>query len=567
MMENKSAIKVMLSLVGLVKKYILPMIISIVLGSVGFLCAISIPVLGTLASLSILGYDFAFSFNQLCLLIVVLALLRGPLHYIEQACNHYLAFKILAEIRDKVFKTLRRLAPAKLEGKERGKLISLITSDVELLEVFYAHTISPAAIAVIVSLIIIYILSTMHFYLALIALTAFISVGIILPKYFIKKGKKIGEMSREEFSNMNTIFIDSIRGLSEIIQFNYYKKRIKAVDKKTKELLSHNKNQAINIAKNQGVVSVLISGFTLLMLFTSTSLYKINIIEFYEVLMSTVIIASSFGPVIAISSLGSSLNNTIASGNRILDLLEEKSQVEEISDKNDVDFEGVVMKDVRFSYVNQTLLKDVNLNVDKGNIIGILGPSGSGKSTILRLLMRFWDIDNGSIAFSNNEINTINTKSLRDNESFMTQETQIFHDSIKNNLLLAKIDATNEEIIEACKKASIHEFIKYLPNGYDTVIEENGDTISGGEKQRIGLARAFLHNSPLILLDEPTSNIDSLNEAIILSSLLKDKEEGRTIILVSHKLSTLSICDKIYYIQNGSIVDYEKRSNNCSTIH
>ena len=281
-------------------------------------------------------------------------------------------------------------------------------------------------------------------------------------------------------------------------------------------------------------------------------LYQAGNVTFDAMLLATIAMMGSFGPVTALSSLSNNLNQTLASGERVLSLLEEEPMVEESEGEADISFEGASVEDVTFAYNEEIILKDCNINMKQGKVIGICGKSGCGKSTLLKLLMRFWDVQTGRVSVDGADVREIPTKHLRDMESYVTQETHLFHDSIANNIAIAKPGATREEIMEAAKKASIHDFIMTLPNGYDTEVGELGDTLSGGEKQRIGIARAFLHDASMILLDEPTSNLDSLNEGIILKSL-KESAEEKTIVLVSHRVSTMNVADVVYEMENGRI--------------
>ena len=482
--------------------------------------------------------------------VMLFALIRGILRYAEQACNHFIAFKLLALIREKVFLALRRLCPAKLEGKDKGNLISVITSDIELLEVFYAHTISPILIALFFSVILCLFIGSFNIWLGIIALAAYITVGIIIPLITSKFSGEDGIKFRTKSGNLSGFVLDSLRGLSEIIQYGQGNKRIDDMNAQTDALSADEKRMKRTAGRNQAVTNIVILIFDLIMLFTSAMLYQNGKIEFIGVLIPTLALMSSFGPTVALANLGSTLQNTFAAGNRVLDILEETPTVEEISGKNEVTFTGASAENVTFAYGEETILDDVSVNIPKSSVVGIVGRSGSGKSTLLKLLMRFWKVQKGCIKISDTDIENINTADLRDMESFVTQETHLFHDSIKNNLRIAKLDATDEEIETACKKASVHDFIMTLPLGYDTTVGELGDTLSGGERQRLGLARAFLHNSPFMLLDEPTSNLDSLNEAIILKSLREQKQD-KTVVLVSHRQSTMRIADKVYSVEHG----------------
>ena len=547
---NRSGIKVMGKLIGLVKPLLHIMILAIFMGVLGFLCSIFITILGGFGLVNILGINTSLSLKTIFLAVTIFAVLRGILRYLEQASNHYIAFKILALIRNKVFTSLRKLAPAKLEGKDKGNLISIITSDIELLEVFYAHTISPIIIAFLTSLIMVIFIGRYNIVLGVIALLGYITVGVIIPIVSYKKGEDVGKDYRNNFGEMNSFFLDSLRGIRESIQYNATKKRLEDINDLTEKLDEKQKKLKDYEGNIKAVTDGAILTFSLLMLFVSIYLNSKNIINFEGVLISTISMMSSFGPVTALSNLANNLFHTLASGNRVLDILEEEPVVYEITNKKDISFESLKCENVNFSYDKEEILKDISLDIPKNKIVGIQGKSGSGKSTLLKLLMRFWDVNGGEIKISNENIKNINTSSLRDMESYVTQSTYLFNDTIKNNIKIATENATMEEIIEASKKASLHEFIEKLPKGYETNVGELGDSLSGGEKQRIGIARAFLHNGPLILLDEPTSNLDSLNEGIILKSL-KEECKDKTVVLVSHRKSTMNITDILYKMKGG----------------
>lgn len=549
-MKRRNGFKVMTSLIGLVKPLTGYMLLAIFMGLIGHLCASLITVFGGYAVLNLLNFDVSVSLTAVFICVCIFALVRGLLRYAEQACNHFIAFKLLALIRDKVFKALRRLCPAKLEGRDKGDLISVITSDIELLEVFYAHTISPTAIAFLFSIILCLFIGSYHWLLGVIAMLAYITVGVIIPLAISKISGDDGMKFRTKSGELSAFVLDSIRGLSETIQFNQGEKRLEQINKKN-DLLSNDEKRMKKITgRNAAVTNTIILLFDLAMLFSAVLLYNTDRIEFDGILIPAIALMSSFGPVIALANLGSTLQNTFAAGNRVLDILEETPVTEEITNQSTVEFNGAEVKNVTFSYGNETILSNVSVDIHENKIIGIVGKSGSGKSTLLKLLMRFWKVQNGDIKISDTSIDSINTSNLRDVESFVTQETHLFHDSIKNNLRIAKLDATDEEIENSCKKASVHDFIMSLPDGYDTQVGELGDTLSGGERQRLGLARAFLHNAPLMLLDEPTSNLDSLNEAVILKSL-QEERYGKTIVLVSHRESTMRIADDIFTVEHG----------------
>ncbi|MFR4948604.1 amino acid ABC transporter ATP-binding/permease protein [Thomasclavelia spiroformis] len=551
-MKQRSGYKVMLSLIKLVKPLTLYMILAILMGLIGHLCASFITILSGYAILDVLDFNIGINLSTIFIIILLCALFRGVFRYIEQSCNHYIAFKLLALLRDKVFVALRKLCPAKLEGRDKGNLIAVITSDIELLEVFYAHTISPIVIALLFSIILIGFIGSYHWLLGIIAFMAYLFIGLIIPMIISKLNGNDGLKFRTKSGNLSSFVLDSLRGLSEILQYNNSQKRLLDMDEYTDELIVEEEKMKINFGRNTAITNSIILIFDFLMLFISSLLYQKNIIGFDGVLISTLTLFSSFGPVIALANLGSTLQNTFAAGNRVLDILEEKPVVSEITGNKEIEFLNAKAKNVTFSYDDEIILSNLSLKIPKNSITGIVGCSGSGKSTLLKLFMRFWDVKKGSIKISDEDVSKINTSNLRNMESFVSQETHLFHDSIKNNLLIAKLDASDEEIVEACKKAAIHDFILTLPKGYDTLVGELGDTLSSGQKQRIGLARAFLHDAPFMLLDEPTSNLDSLNEGIILKAINEEKED-RTIVLVSHRQSTMRIVDNVYCVEHGRI--------------
>jgi len=537
-------------LIGLVKPLAGFMVLAICMGLLGHLCATFITILGGYAVLDLLGLDTPLSIGCIFACVLLFALLRAGLRYGEQACNHFIAFKLLALIRDRVFRALRRLCPAKLEGRDKGDLISVITSDIELLEVFYAHTISPAAIALFFTIILCLFIGSFHWALGLLALTAYLVVGIVMPLAVSRLSGDAGQRFRTGSGELSGFVLDSMRGLSETIQYAQGAKRLGEMNRRTDGLSKTEEQMKRNAGLNSAVTNTVILLFDLAMLLTSVSLYRQGQVDFTGVLIPTIALFSSFGPVVALAGLGSTLQNTFAAGNRVLDILEEAPVTEEISGQPEVAFHGAAAENVTFSYGGEDILQNVSAQFPEGQIIGITGRSGSGKSTLLKLLMRFWQTGQGRISISGVEINSINTANLRDMESFVTQETHLFHDSIRSNLHIARLDATDEQIEAACKKASVHDFIMTLPQGYDTPVGELGDTLSGGERQRLGLARAFLHDAPFVLLDEPTSNLDSLNEAVILRSLREERAD-KTVVLVSHRKSTMRIADTVYSVEHG----------------
>lgn len=554
MKKRRNGLKIMASLIVLLGSLSYIMLLAIINGTLGFLCAMGVTIFGSIGVAKFLGETINMSYGLIISLTIGCGVLRGALRYLEQYSNHFIAFKLLAALRDKIFKTLRTLAPAKLEGREKGGIISMITSDIETLEVFYAHTISPICIALIVeTLVLLYVGFISSFYLSLAALVSYIIIGIILPIISSKLLSDTGVRYRKSFASFNSYYLDSIKGVNDIVLNNAMKVRNKEVNSKSDELLAETKKlkhkSGITEAISYAFVSLSLIGVLILGLYLSDK----NIITIPKMIMGLVAIFGSYGPVIALSALPQNLTQTFASGDRVLDLLEEKPVVREINDGKNFSFLDLKVNNLSFKYDEASVLNNVNLEVKRGQIVALVGPSGCGKSTLLKLLLRFYETNSGDILYNNISINDINTSSLLDNVTLVSQQTYLFDDTIKENIKIAKYDATDEEIIEAAKKASIHEFIESLPDKYDTKVGQLGDNLSAGEKQRIGLARAFLSNAPLILLDEPTSNVDSINEGIILKSL-KDQKENKSIILVSHRESTNAIADRIYRIKDGIIL-------------
>lgn len=536
-------------MIGLVKPLAHIMTAAVLLGTLGYLCAIFLTITaGHGVLLAMKGQHV----TKYLITLVVLAVMRGILHYAEQYCNHFIAFKLLAIIRHQVFAVLRKLCPAKLDGREKGNLISIITTDIELLEVFYAHTISPIMIAILTSLIMVIFIGRFHVYVGIFAVCSYLLVGCVIPLWNGSKGGQKGMEFRSGFGNLNSFVLESLRGIDETIQYGQGKKRKTQISEKSIELGKMQKDLNRMEAMQRAVTDLVILCCSFGMFFLMYHLYQAGNVTFDAMLLATIAMMGSFGPVTALSSLSNNLNQTLASGERVLSLLEEEPMVEELEGEAALSFEGASVEDVTFAYNEEIILKDCNINMKQGKVIGICGKSGCGKSTLLKLLMRFWDVNKGNIKISDENVKEIPTKTLRNTQSYVTQETELFHDSIANNIAIGKPGAAREEIIKAAKKASIHDMIMSLPNGYDTEVGELGDTLSGGEKQRIGIARALLHDSPMLLLDEPTSNLDSLNEGIILKSL-KEESQGRTVILVSHRESTMGIADEVYHMDAGRV--------------
>ena len=554
---RKSGFTIMLKLVGLLKPLLHVITITISMGIVGFLCSIFITIFGGYGMLNLIGIPTGMSNKTIFIVVAILAVMRGILRYAEQASGHYIAFRILAVLRDRVYVALRRLAPAKLEGKEKGNLISIITTDIELLEVFYAHTIAPIMIAIFTSLIMLIFIGQYNWILAAIAGVSYAIVGIIIPIINGKYGRDTGREYREDFGKLNSYVLESLYGLSETIQYADGENRLNRIREKSDGLDLYQEKLKHKEGVTKAATDTAILLCDLAMLFTGIALMQAGIIGFEGVLISTIALMSSFGPVVALSNLSNNLLQTLASGERVLAILEETPVLEEVTEGKSIvrdELDGMKINQVSFSYADEKVLSDVSLTVPKHGIIGIHGRSGSGKSTLLKLMMRFWDTDQGSVELKANghktNVKDVNTSNLRDLESYMTQETFLFEDTIEENIKIGNLNATHEQVVEAAKKASVHDFIMTLPNGYETKVGELGSTLSGGEKQRIGLARAFLHDAPVLLLDEPTSNLDSLNEAMILK-VLQEECMKKAVVLVSHRASTMNIADRVFQIKSG----------------
>lgn len=551
--------KIMARLIVLLGSLAYIMVIAVINGSLGFISAMGVTLMGAVGVAKALGENIALSYGWIMGLAVGFGVLRGALRYAEQYSNHYIAFRLLAVLRDKIFGALRVLCPAKLESKQKGAIIAMITSDIETLEVFYAHTISPICIAVVVSsAVFVFVGCVSSWYLALVALCGYLAIGIVLPLISSKLMRSGGVGYRAEFSSFNAYFLDSIKGVKDIVLNNAENARLAEVDRRSDSLLDYTKKLKRKISTAAGLTEIFVSVFVILTLTVGVILVSTDKLSVGMMIVGVVAVFGSFGPVIAISALPGNLTQTFASGDRVLKLLAEKPAVEPVEDGKPLDFERVETIDLSFGYdANERVLKDVCMHAEKGEIVGIVGASGCGKSTLLKLLLRFWEKDSGSIEYNGVDIDEIDSAALTDNVTMVSQSTYLFDQSVADNLRIAKADATMDEMRQACRKASVDEFIMKLPNGYDTQVGALGDDLSAGEKQRIGLARAFLHDGKLILLDEPTSNVDSINEGIILKAL-KDSRREKSIILVSHRESTMAIADRVYRIKDGVIEEVER---------
>lgn len=554
-MKRRSGFQIMARLIVELKPLAPVMLITIGMGVLGFLAAIAIATFGAVALGVLIGEVTSFTFKSAVIVMIVCAVLRGLLRYCEQLSGHYIAFKILVILRDKIFTVLRRLAPAKLEGKEKGNLISLITSDIELLEVFYAHTIAPITIAIITNAIISIILFRINPWFGILGAVFFLIVGFAIPYLSSKMAKEAGVEYRNNFGQSNSYILDSLRGLKEILLFNGGQRRLNSINEKSREL-----NKSLSKIKDhegviRGVTDLTIMLAILTFVGTGFGLLIADSISFIEIVIAVVIVASSFGPVVALSNLSNNLLHTFACAERLFALLDEEPNVEEVAGDKKVEGNSIKFKDVEFSYPGrqEKILDDISININKGDKIALIGESGIGKSTFIKLIMRFWDVNSGRIDIDNINIKDIPTKFLRASQTLVSQETYLFNESIEDNIKIGNLNASREDVIEAAKKASIHDFIEKLPKGYDTKAGELGGMLSSGEKQRIGLARAFISNGDVLILDEPTSNLDTLNESQILRSIKENCEE-KTIILISHRKSTTSVCNKVYKLEKKKLV-------------
>lgn len=552
-MQSRSNARVIWRMLGLVRPLSGFMVISVLCGVAGFCCATFLPVLAVWeACFIVLRQEPPLSLGVCLGTLALMALLRGILRYAEQICNHYIAFKLLAHIRSEVFASLRRLAPARLSGVDRGSLISTLTSDIELLEVFFAHTISPVCIAALMLVVMVAFTGSFAWQLGLVMLVAQLVVGAVVPIMVFRVSGNGGRVVRDRAAGLSTFVLDGLRGLTEVLQFDVGASRLRTLDERSRRLAGAQRAVSAVGSTGSAAADAAIAAFSLAELLVGVNLHMAGVVDASAVAISAAAMLGSFGPAVALASLGSTLQGTLAAAHRVIDVLEEEPVVEEVSEGDTISFGGAAAKNASFSYGRKRILDNVTVEIPKGSIVGIAGKSGSGKSTLCRLMMRFWDVDRGQISISDQRIDTIRTDNLRDMEALVEQDTYLFHQSIRDNLLIAKPHAIQSELDAACRAASIYDFIMGLPEGYDAEVGELGDTLSGGERQRLGLARAFLHDAPLLILDEPTSNLDSLNEGIILCSLDRQRRK-RTVLLVSHRASTMAVADRVYSMDGGRV--------------
>ena len=551
---KRGKVRIMLELVKLTRPLLGVLACAVVLGVAGFLAAIGITVLATSALLDLEGQAHWIAAGVAAVAAVMCGVARGPLRYAEQLCNHYLAFRVLALVRDKVFAAMRRLAPAKLEGKEKGDLVSLVTADIELLEVFYAHTLSPAAIALAVSIIVLVFIGLQAPQLVGFAAFGFICVGVVVPWCSSRYTATGGLELRQQVGKMNSFVLDSLRGLSETLQFGAQKQRARELDERMASLACTERKLKGRSANALAISGAVVLALDVAMIGLAMMFVMQGTLEFGRAVMAAGTFMASFGPLLAVAALGSTLQQTLAAGSRVLDLLEEAPQTPEVTDGVNVDaFEGMAMREVSFAYRDKKVLSNIDVDIRPGRVVRIAGPSGMGKSTLLKLLMRFWDPQSGRVTISGLDLRDVNTASLRSQQGLMEQDTFLFATTIRENLLVAKADASDEELMAALEKAALRELVERLPQGLDTQLAELGDSLSGGERQRLGLARVFLQDAPLLLLDEPTSNLDALSEASVLKALQENRGD-KTVVIVTHRASAGAIADDTYTLSNGTFV-------------
>ena len=554
---RRSGGKIMAGLISMLGSLAYVMVFAVINGTLGYICAMGVTVSGAVAVAKLLGENIALSYYALMGIAVGCGVMRGILRYAEQYCNHYIAFKILAALRDKIFGALRRLCPAKLESKKKGSIIAMITADIETLEVFYAHTISPICIAVTVSTaVLVFAGVTSSWYISLTALIGYAVIAFALPAISSKKLSRPGVEYRREFASFNAYYMDSIKGVRDVLLSGSEKKRKNETDRRTDILLEKTRKIKRLSSRSSAVTALVISLFIAATLAVAAALVLTGGLSAGKAVIGVVAVFGSFGPVTAIAALPGNLNQTFAGGDRVLDLIEEAPAVQPISNGTDISFERADVSELTFSYGEEQVLNGVNVKAERGETVGIVGASGCGKSTLLKLMLRFWNRSGGEIEYNGVSIDKVNTTSLINEVTLVSQSTYLFNETVLYNLLIAKPDATREEVEKACRMAGIHDFIMTLPDGYDSKVAALSDNLSAGEQQRIGLARAFLRGSKLLLLDEPTSNVDSINEGIILRAL-KENCRDKAVVLVSHRESTIAGAGRVYQIEKGKA--YERK--------
>ena len=535
-------------------------------GTIGHLAATFLPMFGIIAGFALAGNPvWGMSAAGAITAMIVCAVLRGLTRYVEQYLNHNVAFHLLALFRSKAFAALRRLAPAKLAGKGKGDLIAMLTTDVELLEIFFAHTISPVAIAVTTTIVYAIVAATLSPWMALALIVSHLIIGIIVPRFFATGVRNLGPAIRGAAGELDNVMLDDMRGLDEIIRFGRGEDRAQAIEDRTRALWrDHAKLSRVN-GRFAGVGGLLVALLTSAAAGIAINLAGVNLYDIPALVAAFALLASSFGPTLALAALPANLTQTFASARRLFGQMDEAPAVVETGTANS-DYEGMRLDRVTFAYPgeeSEAILADFSLDVPQHGILGIQGPSGRGKSTMLKLLMRYWDPQRGQVTLSGTPLPQIDVHARRRIQAMMSQETHLFDGTIRENLLIALPESEirnggaagvlDSRLREALAKASVLDLIDSLPDGLNTQVGELGDRLSEGERQRIGLARVFLRNADLVLFDEPTSRLDALNEAIILRSIHElskseqnaDKGQDVAVVLVSHRESAMRVADAV----------------------
>lgn len=546
-MKEGTVIRWLLSFIRKVKGKVL---LAVTLGIVSNLAVVAIPLIGLRETLLHLNGQTSYPWRALGAMVLC-GIIRGVARYGEQYLNHDIAFRLLATIRERIFATIRVLGPAKLSGKRSGDLVTAITSDVEALEVFFAHTVSPVFIAIGTTTVTVVFLWQIQPTLASILLVGQLLVGVFIPVMGYQKSQALGDDYQESFVALNQTVMEDISSLQDISQYGLEKERLATLKVTGKQL----NQQYQKKLKQESKLRLLSEG---VLLITAVCLFFIGVSFRFStstVFTSVIIGLSSFGPVLALSGLGSALVTTFASARRLAALTQESPAVVFSEHGPQITtFAGATVEAITFSYNQQVspVLSDLSLALHKEQIIGIGGESGNGKSTLVKLLMRYWDPEKGEILLNPVNLYDINEAVLHSVEGVMEQTTFIFEDTIAANIGLGNSQASSTAIEEAAKQAAIHEWVLSLPDQYETKIGGNHRSLSDGERQRIGLARLFLHDAPFILLDEPTSNLDYLNEQAILHSLKKGMTQ-KTVLLISHRETTLRLADQHYELADGQL--------------
>lgn len=550
-MKQRSFFSLIHGMMSLVKGKTYLIVLAVLVGTLGFLSAMGITFFAALGILKLIGLDTRLSYGWIIALLLICGFSRGFLRYGEQYLNHYMAFTLLADVRDQVFCALSRQGDKVLDDRNRGEVLSMLQSDTESLEVFYAHTITPFFIALCTEAVVLVLFGILiHCSFSLLALGLYLIIGAFIPMFFYLINRKMGVSYRKELSGNENLYLNAAYGMREILSFNHQDMVAKEITDSTRKMNRLSRKLNDLSLTSSCLVNFLILIGNLVILLLGAYLFQKGMILGPKMILAYMMLATSFGPVIALSNLPGNLTMSFASANRILDLRDRKSRVQE--GNSSFSFESLAIKDVSFGYEKNEILSHVSFTLKRGEIIGIQGKSGSGKTTLLKLLLHFEEAQKGEILYNGKPVQEFSRESLAKNVTLFSQSTYLFKNTLAYNLRIAKPDASDQELQAACEKAGILEKIHSLKNGFDTEVKDLADNFSTGEKQRIGLARIFLSDSRLILLDEATSNVDGYNENLILSQLCKERED-KAVILISHRPSTLSICDRIYHLEGGTL--------------